>query len=179
MQHPGDATAWAEADENDDAAAPRDHRARGGLSREAPRRLYPEPVHCPPARHRDLLRCGGELTTGVVHDGVDRPEPLDGRVYDARDVFRLPKVGGNRKALAAETGYLALRVVERLAPPSAHDDLGSGPRQLESRGPADARTTSRDERYGSAIGLRVQNGARHARTLPFPSFAGAVVVRLL
>ena len=56
VREPRNAAARAEADEDDDAAPPRDQGALGDEARHGPRGIDGEPVHRPPAVRRDLLR---------------------------------------------------------------------------------------------------------------------------
>jgi len=167
VNHSGDATPRAEADEHDDPIAPGDHRSESRLSRQAPRRLDREAMDRPPTVHRDVFGCGDELATSIVHNRVDSTEALERRFDDAAHLVRLPQVGRDSETFTVHSQNLATRVVERLDPTPAHDDMCACSRQFDCRRSADASAASGHERYGPAVRFPIQGGAGHGRTILF------------
>jgi len=163
VRHARHATARAEADEDDDAAAARDHGTNRRPSREAPGSIHGEPVHGAPAVVRYLLGGRSELTPRIVDHDVYCAETLDRSVDDTLDVIGVADVRLHGETAPSERLDLVARHLQQLRPPAADDDVGAAAAEGERCCPTDTCAASGDEADGPCVGVVGQCEALHGR----------------
>ena len=164
----GDAAARAEADEDDDAAAVGDHRARRDRPRHVPGRVDREPVHGAPALEGDLLGRRDELAAGVVDEDVDAAEALERGVDQRLDLLGLAHVGRHGEALGAERLHGRPRLLQRLRAAAADHHRRAVAGQRERGRAPDPGAAAGDERdhglFTAPSGSRPSSTARTEST---------------
>ena len=164
MRHHRDPSPRTEAQEEDDASAPRDHPAGRDLVREIhgastfSRCTARKPLSC------DVLGRGGELTAGVVHQDVDARRSAH---RPHRGTRRPGRARARRRASPARPAVrlqLGAHLLQRLRTAPADRDARPRACELARGGAADAGATPGDDGDRAVVGIGV-SGERNASSI--------------
>ena len=157
----GDPAPRREAEEDDQPARARDHRAVGDLAGQLPDGVEVEAADRPQPLRAHLLGRRGELTAGVVDEDVNGAEALQGRVEQGGDLPGLAQVARKGEAFRTVALQLLADRLERLDPAAADRHPGAGGGEGARRRPADPGAAAADQGDPAPVGVRRQGG-RHS-----------------